>query len=62
MAMTRCDCDLTLRDALSDPVVLALMDADGVDPGALEADLTEIARAIRQRPQAAVPCCGPRVG
>jgi hypothetical protein len=60
--MTRCDCDLTLQDALTDPVVLALMDADGVDRDALEADLTEIARAIQQRPQAAAACHGPCVG
>lgn len=41
--------ELALQDALSDPVIRAVMDADGVDPAALEADLSEIAETLRRR-------------
>ena len=34
--------DLTLADMLSDPMTLAVMDADGVDPADLAATLTQM--------------------
>ena len=36
----------TLREILSDPIVTALMSADGVDPVELEAMLTQINRRL----------------
>jgi hypothetical protein len=38
-----------LTEVLSDPLVLEVMASDGVDPGELEAALTEIAVDIRRR-------------
>ncbi len=40
-----CDRELTLADLLADPMVLAMMAADRVDPAALAAEL----RALAQR-------------
>jgi hypothetical protein len=37
----------SLSEALSDPVIRAVMKADGVDPAALTADLQRIARNLR---------------
>jgi hypothetical protein len=42
----------TISEILSDPIVRALMDADGVDPGELEAALRSVA-ANRAPPQSA---------
>ena len=39
-------CDLTLSEILSDPIVEAMMQADGVDPVALETQLESIARKV----------------
>jgi hypothetical protein len=39
-------CDLSLTEALADPVVRAVMDADGVDPRKLAAELREMAAAL----------------
>ena len=50
--MTRCCGDITLSDALSDPIVQAVMQADKVDPAALEADLLAIARVLESPPTA----------
>lgn len=36
----------SLSEALADPIVRAMMKADGVDPSMLEADLRRIARVI----------------
>ena len=36
----------TLREALCDPIVRAVMKADGVDPAVLEADLRQMALKI----------------
>jgi hypothetical protein len=36
----------TLREALSDPIIRAVMKADGVNPDRLEADLKQLARRI----------------
>lgn len=36
----------TLEDMLSDPIVVALMDADGVDPRELEAMLRDVGRTL----------------
>jgi hypothetical protein len=47
--MMHCRRELTLKDALSDPVIRAVMDADGVDPRELERRLSEIARSLRRR-------------
>jgi hypothetical protein len=44
-----CRYEPTVRDLLSDPVIRAVMDADGVDPDELEADLSETAGALRGR-------------
>ena len=37
----------SLSETLSDPVIRAIMKADGVDPVALAADLQRIARNLR---------------
>jgi hypothetical protein len=55
--MSYCGRELTLRDALSDPVIRAVMEADRVDPDELEADLNEIARTLRHRVTPQVSCC-----
>jgi hypothetical protein len=40
------DCELTLTDLLADPITLAVMAADRVDPAALEAALSGLARRL----------------
>jgi hypothetical protein len=47
--MPRCQFEPTLEDALADPVVQAVMAADGVDPAALADCLGKIAERIRRR-------------
>ena len=44
--MLQCHQELTLKDALSDSLIRAVMAADGVDPRELEATLTTIARNL----------------
>jgi hypothetical protein len=39
-------CDLSLTEALADPMVRAVMAADGVDPRKLAAELREMAAAL----------------
>jgi len=39
-------CEPTLSDALADPVITAMMEADGVDPRALESNLGKLARTL----------------
>jgi hypothetical protein len=38
--------DMSLREALSDPLIRAVMAADGVDPTRLAAELAETARRL----------------
>jgi len=45
----------TLSDALADPVVRAMMAADGVDPQALETTLRKLARQVMPAPRHALP-------
>jgi hypothetical protein len=45
----------TLSEILSDPIVTALMEADGVDRGELEAMLREVTAATRTAPERRVP-------
>jgi hypothetical protein len=45
----------TLSDALADPVVRAMMAADGVDPQALETTLRKLARQVMPAPCHALP-------
>jgi hypothetical protein len=40
------DRELTLTDLLANPMILAVMAADKVDPAALEAALSELARRL----------------
>lgn len=51
--MTWCDREPTLKDILSDPIIMVVMKADGVDPQQLEATLREMAPGLRadQRPR-----------
>jgi hypothetical protein len=57
--------ELTLETALSDPLVRTLMAADGVDPQALSAMLSDIVSTLdyaqlqprRATPLAAISCC-----
>ena len=49
--MSRCFPELTLKDALSDSIVKAVMAADGVDPRELEAALRDIAKTRSQPPR-----------
>lgn len=47
--MIACRQDLTLREALADPLVRALMKADRVNPGKLEACLSAVGERLRER-------------
>lgn len=47
--MFGCNTEPALRDALADPIVRTMMDADHVDPGVLEASLRETARKVSSR-------------
>jgi hypothetical protein len=56
--------ELTLEEMLSDSVVQAVMEADGVDPVALEVMLKEVGRNVSLArharlwgPQAGLSCC-----
>jgi hypothetical protein len=52
----------TLKEILSDSIVTALMDADGVDPNELEAMLKKIGRtskAVRQKRRWVAWSCSP---
>jgi hypothetical protein len=51
LPMSRCYPELTLKDALSDSIVKAVMAADGVDPRELEAALRDIAKTRTQPPR-----------
>jgi hypothetical protein len=44
--MYACGRDLSLTEALADPMVRAVMDADGVDPRKLAAELREMAAVL----------------
>jgi hypothetical protein len=44
-----CFAEPTLEEVLSDPMVLEVMAADGVDPSELEAALVEIVGGFRRR-------------
>jgi hypothetical protein len=44
--MYACGCDLSLAEALADPMVRAMMAADGVDPRKLAVELREIAATL----------------
>ena len=52
------DCELTLIDLLADPMILAVMAADQVDPVTLEADLSGLARRFERAPSATGGGCG----
>ncbi len=57
--MNTCRGDLTLTEALSDPIIGAMMDADGVDRDELKTSLVSLAERIgskRKRPHTH-PCC-----
>jgi len=41
--------EVSLSDALADPIVVSLMAADGVDPAALETSLAELAVTLARR-------------
>jgi hypothetical protein len=45
----------TMDDLLADPLTLALMRADGVDPAALRADLVDVAQQLGERPAVTLP-------
>jgi len=60
-AMNRSCRELTLTEALSDPLVRTVMAADGVDPRELEATMNRIAGVVARnsphlRERAARPC------
>jgi hypothetical protein len=48
----------TFPEVLSDPLVRALMAADGIDPAALEADLRKIAANLPPIASTSRNCCG----
>lgn len=50
----------SLRDALKDPVVQAVMAADGVDPAALGALMRETARKVELRARGSATAQPPR--
>jgi hypothetical protein len=45
--MNWCHCELTLNGILSDPIVRAVMEADGVNPHELEVMLRGVAQRVR---------------
>jgi hypothetical protein len=47
--MFGCNTEPLLRDALADPIIRTIMNADHVDPRALEASLRETARKVSSR-------------
>jgi hypothetical protein len=47
--MFGCKTEPALRDALADPIIRTIMEADRVDPRALEASLRETARKVSSR-------------
>lgn len=47
--MIVCPHELSLREALADPLVHALMKADRVNPGKLEACLRAVGERLRER-------------
>jgi hypothetical protein len=47
--MSSCRRELTLPEALADPMVRALMKADRVNPGKLEACLNAVGDRLRER-------------
>lgn len=49
--------ELTLRSALSDPLIRSLMTADKVDPLALEAMLTQLAGQVAPAPPTTSKYC-----
>ena len=51
--------ELTLQEMLSDPLVIAMMEADGVDPQELEAMLTGFAASIAAREASIEPPFAP---
>ena len=51
--MTPCFPESNLSDALSDPLIRAVMVADGVDPRELEIRLRDIARQLDSRRRSA---------
>jgi hypothetical protein len=51
-------CELTLIDLLADPMTLAVMAADRVDPAALAAALSGLARRLEFARPAAGGACG----
>jgi hypothetical protein len=53
--------ELTLTDLLADPMILAVMAADRVDPAALEATLSGLARRLELVRPAAEGGCGDTV-
>jgi hypothetical protein len=52
--MYGCHDEPSLSDALSDPIVQTIMNADHVDPHVLEADLRATARKVVARPRRAL--------
>src|SRR5271167_1644425 len=52
------DCELSLTDLLADPMTLAVMAADRVDPAALDADLSGLAWRLELARQVAGGGCG----
>ena len=51
-------CELTLTDLLADPIILAVMAADQVDPVTLKTDLSGLARRFERAPSATGGGCG----
>jgi len=54
-----CRSDLTLTEALTDPIIGAVMDADGVDRDELKQSLISLAQnlGLGQSPRAHLRCC-----
>ena len=52
--MSNCKSSASLRETLDDPLIRLVMNADGVDPRALESELCEMAWAIDEREAADV--------
>ncbi len=57
--MNSCRSDLTLTEALSDPVIGMVMDADGVDRDELKQSLLSLAQQIglSRKGSRTSPCC-----
>ncbi len=60
--MNSCCCEPRLKDILADSIVKAVMEADGVDPRELEAELRQTAALLHATRRTFIPPASARSG